>query len=141
MRSILATFAINFLLLPGMAQAQLATVTIRLQGLEPTSGSVEVSLFNSEETFMKKPMVQQSKEVNGNAELVFEFAGVLEGQYAAVAVHDENGNGVLDNGFFGFGGEGYGFSNDSGPWLGRPSFDAASFEVGKENLEISFRVD
>ena len=129
------------LMLPGVAQAQLATLTIRLQGLDPTSGSVEVSLFNSEETFMKKPMVQQAKEVNGNAELVFEFAGVLEGRYAAVAVHDENSNGVLDNGFLGIGGESYGFSNDSGPWVGHPSFDAASFEVGKENLEITFQVD
>ena len=141
MRSVFPTLAALALLLPGIAHAQLAALTIRVQGLEPTTGSVEVSLFNAEDTFMKKPMVQQSKEVNGNAELVFEFAGVLEGQYAAVAVHDENANGVLDNGFLGIGGEGYGFSNDSGPWLGHPSFDAASFEVGKENLEITFQVD
>jgi uncharacterized protein (DUF2141 family) len=141
MRIIFSILALVLMFAPGVVHAQLATVTIRLHSLEPTTGSVEVSLFNSEDTFMNKPMVQQSREVGGKSELVFEFAGVLEGRYAAVAVHDENGNGVLDNGFLGFGGESYGFSNDSGPWVGYPSFEAASFEVGKENLEITFRVD
>jgi len=141
MRRHFSFLAFVALLIPGLAQAQLAVVTIHLQGLEPTTGSVEVSLFDSEESFMKKPLVQQKQDVNGKTELVFAFSGVLEGRYAAVAVHDENGNGVLDNGFLGFGGESYGFSNDSGPWLGHPSFEAASFEVGKENLEITFQVD
>jgi len=141
MRIIFQALAFVLLFLPGFAQAQLAGLTVHVQGLEPTTGTIEVSLFNSAETFMEKPMVQQSKPVNGNADLVFEFSGLLEGQYAAVAVHDENGNGVLDNGFLGIGGESFGFSNDAGPWLGRPSFEAASFMIGTENLEITFQVD
>ena len=141
MRNIFQALAFVSLLLPGIGHAQLAKLTIRVQALDPTTGSVEVSLFNSADTFMKKPMVQQSKEVNGNAELVFEFSGLLDGAYAAVAVHDENGNGVLDNGFLGMGGESYGYSNDAGPWLGRPSFEAATFLLGTEDLEITFQVD
>lgn len=141
MRNILQALAFVSLFLPGIAHAQLAKLTIHIQGLEPTTGTIEVSLFNSAETFMQKPMVQQSKAVNGNTELMFEFSGLLEGQYAAVAVHDENGNGVLDNGFLGIGGESFGYSNDAGPWLGRPSFEAASFEVGTEDIEITFQVD
>lgn len=141
MRIMLKALAFVSLLLPGIAHAQLARLTVHVQGLEPTTGTLEVSLFNSAETFMQKPMVQQSRPVNGNAELVFEFSGLLEGQYAAVAVHDENENGVLDNGFLGIGGESFGYSNDAGPWLGRPSFEAASFAVDTEDLEIAFQAD
>ena len=141
MQNFLRAAAFVSLLLPGIGHAQLATLTIHIQGLEPTTGSVEVSLFNSADTFMKEVLVQQTKPVDGNTELVFEFSGLLEGKYAAVAVHEENGDGVFDNGFLGIGGESYGYSNDAGPWLGRPSFEAAAFMVGTEDLEITFQVD
>jgi uncharacterized protein (DUF2141 family) len=105
------------------------------------SGKVEVSLFNTPETFLKQPLRQRSLTADGKEELVFEFSGLLDGHYAVVVVHDENDNGRLDNGFLGFGGESFGYSNDPFTWWGRPSFEAASFPVGTENLAIDIDLD
>jgi len=129
------------LLMPTYAQAGLAHLTLTIQGLEPPTGTVEVSLFNSAETFMKKPVLQRRLPVNGKNELTIEFSGVLDGDYAIVVVHDENDNGVLDTGFLGFGGEKYGFSNNATPWVGRPSFDAAKFSIGDEDVKIAIKLD
>lgn len=126
----------TLLLLPALAHAQLAKLTVVVSGIEPSTGTVEVSVFNTEETFMQKPLLQQNKKVDGLSEMTFVFAGLLEGKYALVVGHDENGNGVRDAGFLGFGGESYAYSNDASSWLGRPSFEAASFGVFKDDLEI-----
>jgi uncharacterized protein (DUF2141 family) len=122
--------------LPALAHAQLAKLTVVVSGIEPSTGTVEVSVFNTTETFMQKPLLQNSANADGRSEATFEFAGLLEGSYAVVVVHDANDNGVLDTGFLGVGGEHYAYSNDASSWLGRPGFEAASFSVGKEDVEI-----
>ena len=129
------------MLMPVLAQARLAQLTVTVRGLAATSGTIEVSIFNSAEKFLKKPFVQKSKPVDGKEEVVFVFAGLAEGEYAIAAVHDENGNGILDNGFLGFGGEHYGFSNDATAWLGRPSYEAAAFKFGAEDMQIVISLD
>ena len=126
--------------LPLNAEAELATLGIVVRELEPATGKVEVSLFNSAEDFLKKPVLQQTREVAGETELRFEFAGLLDGAYGVVVVHDENDNGVYDAGFLGIGGEGLGYSNDARPLLGRPSFEAVRFELGTEDLELVIQV-
>ena len=131
----LALFATLFFL-PALAHAQLAKLTVVVSGIEPSTGTVEVSVFNSAETFMQKPLLQNSKKADGRSEATFEFAGLLENNYAVVVVHDANDNGVLDAGFFGFGGELYAYSNAASSWLGRPDFEAASIKVAKQDVEI-----
>jgi len=130
----------TLILMPVMAQAQLAKLSVTIRGLEPATGKLEVSLFNSAESFLKKPLLQNSEPVDGNEETT-EFVGLVEGEYAVVVVHDENDNGVLDTGFLGFGGESYGYSNNAFSWLGRPSFNAARFTVGAEDQEIVIDLD
>ena len=129
------------LLMPFIAEAQLATLAITVHGLEPATGSVEVSVFDSEESFMKTPFLQQSQPVEENEELYFEFVGLVDGDYAVVVVHDENDNGLLDTGFLGFGGESFGYSNDVAPFLGRPSFDSAKVNIGETDLSIEINLD
>jgi uncharacterized protein (DUF2141 family) len=126
----------TLVLLPAFAHAQMAKLTVVVSGIAPATGTVEVSVFNTAETFMQKPLLQQSRNVSGLTETKFVFAGLLEGNYAVVVVHDENGNGVRDAGFLGFGGESYAYSNDASSWLGRPSFEDASFSIAKEDMEI-----
>lgn len=119
------------------ATAQAATLGIDVEGVETPTGKVEVSLFTSAEDFMKRPYLQQTQLVEGRAGLRFEFAGLPPGEYGVVVVHDENGNDVYDAGFFGIGAEGLGYSNDAGPLLGRPSFEAIRFEIGEEDIDIA----
>ncbi len=126
---------------PLALQAQLATLEVTVTGLDPASGTVEVTVFNSAESFMKEPFLQQSAAIDGETQHVFTFSSLLDGEYALVVVHDENDNKVLDTGFLGFGGESIGYSNDAGPWLGRPSFEAARIEVGSEDQSITIWLD
>jgi uncharacterized protein (DUF2141 family) len=131
----------SLLLSPTLAEARLAKLTIIVRGIEPATGSIEVSLFNSAETFMRKAKLQRALAVDGKHELTIEFAALQEGEYAVVVVHDENGNGVLDTGFLGFGGEQFAFSNNARSWFLQPGFDAAKFTMGKEDREIVVDLD
>jgi uncharacterized protein (DUF2141 family) len=131
----------TLMLMPVMAEAELAKLTVTIRGLEPATGTLEVSLFNSADTFLKKPLLQNSEPVEGQEEITSEFTGLTDGDYAVVVVHDENDNGVLDTGFLGFGGESYGYSNNAYSWLARPSFDAAHFTIGTEDQQIEIDLD
>ena len=140
-RTAIAAITALLLALPCVASAQLARLQIRVQGLEPATGKVEVSLFAGAEDFMKNPLTQQTREVNGAWELEFTFSGLLDGAYGVVVVHDENDNDLYDAGFLGFGAEGLGYSNDAAPLLGRPSFEDVRFEVGTEDVEMVIQVE
>jgi len=141
MRKICTVLIGSLMLTPLLAKAELAHLNVTVRGLKPATGTIEVSVFNSAETFMKRPVLQKSKRLKGEAELTVKFAGLSNGDYAVVVVHDANGNGVLDTGFLGFGGEQYGYSNDASSWWGRPSFKQASFSLGAEGKEIVINLD
>jgi uncharacterized protein (DUF2141 family) len=49
-------------------------------------------------------------------------------------------NGKLDTTRLGIPMEGYGFSNDARAFLGAPSFSAASFQYGGQNLELTINL-
>lgn len=116
--------------LPGLAQV--ADLTIRVIGADTTEGAVEISLFNSAESFMREPFLQMSGVAVDGGAYEANFAAVPTGEYAAVAVHDENNNGQLDNGLLGFGGESFGFSNGVRPLLGWPAFEDAAVTVNED---------
>lgn len=120
--------------------AQVVEVSVRVVGADTEKGTVEVSLFASAETFMREPFLQLSGAIADDGAYEATFYGVPTGEYAAVAVHDENDNGKLDNGLFGFGGERYGFSNGVRPMLGWPDFSAAAFSVTGDT-EIVIELD
>jgi uncharacterized protein (DUF2141 family) len=127
-------------LAPLTGLAQVADLTIRVVGADTAEGTVEISLFNSADEFMRKPFLQMSGMAVDVGVYEATFAAVPSGEYAAVAVHDENGNGKLDNGLLGFGGERYGFSNGVGPLLGWPAFENAAVTVGEDlTVEIELR--
>ena len=124
-----------------VAAAEPTGLQVRVVNIAPASGTVEVTLFNSPETFMKEPYLQQAAEVGEDGAVEVRFAGLIEGEYAAVAVHDANENGKLDTGFLGFGGESYGWSNNVAPWFGWPDFEDAAFTAGFSNLSIEIDLD
>ena len=136
---------LNALMIPaalGLAApgARGAELTVEISGAVADTGQVEVSLFDSAETFMKEPLLQQSGRPDADGQLRIVFAALPQGDYAVVAVHDEDANGRLDSGFFGIGGEAYGFSNEVRPWFGWPDFEQASFRLDGD-LRIELRLD
>ena len=124
--------------LPGLAQV--ADLTIRVVGADTNEGTVEISLFNAADRFMREPFLQMSGVAADDGAYEAIFAAVPTGEYAAVAVHDENGNGRLDNGLFGLGGEGYGFSNGVRPLLGWPAFEDAAVTLDAD-ITVEIELD
>ena len=66
------------------------------------------------------------------------FEDLPQGTYAAVAYHDENGNGTLD--MRGRGQpprEGIGHSGRGGPLTGPPTFEDSRFVLDRDALEVT----
>ena len=111
---------IALMLFAGCAMAQVAnaaTLTIVVDGIIKTKGSVLVSVFDKEVNWLKDD-IRNDKVQPVAPSTVIVFADIKPGEYA-VWVHDDlNDNGDLDRGAFGKPKEPYGFSNDSGHPLG-----------------------
>ena len=127
--------------LPMIGHADLASIKLTVTGADPATGTIEATLFNSSQDFLLEAYLQQSGEVSEDGTFEAEFAGLEEGEYAIVVVHDANDNGVFDAGLFGFGGESVAYSNDASSWLGRPSFDDAKFTVDQAEQTITISLD
>jgi uncharacterized protein (DUF2141 family) len=124
------------MLYPVTLLAELPGVVVQVSNFSTTDGTVEVSLFDSAESFLVAPYLQQSGNIDENGSYVTYFASLPAGEYAVVVVHDANDNGQLDLGFLDFGGEDYGYSNHARPWFGRPDFDEVKIVVGDTDVVV-----
>ncbi len=135
---ILLTSMFLFCALP--VTAELSSLKVTVVDAATTTGTIEVTLFNSTESFLNDAFLQQDGKVAENGEFVADFAGLEEGEYAVVVVHDENDNGVYDSGFLGFGAEGLGYSNNVRFYLGRPDFEDVKLSIGAGPTEIEISI-
>ena len=127
--------------LPLIAAAEGPTLQVTIVGADPATGTVEISLFNSEEDFLKNAYLQQRCEPAEDGSCTVRFTLIKDSDCAIVAVHDANDNKKLDNGFLGFGAESFAYSNGaSNPLFGRASFDDAKITVSGE-MEIEIDLD
>jgi uncharacterized protein (DUF2141 family) len=129
------------LLNPATLMAELLGVTVRVINFPTTSGTVEVSLFDSAESFFVEPFLQKSGKVDESGSFEIRFVSLPAGEYAVVVVHDANDNGQIDPGFLGIGGEGYGYSNQVKPWFGRPDFDEVKFVFDETEVVIEINLE
>ena len=87
-------------------------LTLEVRGIENVVGKLYVAIYNSQETFMKKPLAGFAVEVKDKV-VSIPCKGLPAGTYAFSMYQDENGNGKLDTGAFGIPVEKFGFSNDA----------------------------
>jgi uncharacterized protein (DUF2141 family) len=135
-RKILSLLTSALLFSSAQAAAEMASLTVTVTDAVTKSGTIEVTLFNSSESFMKEIFLQKRGRPDEDGTYVAEFAAVSEGEYAVVVVHDENDNQAFDSGFLGFGAETLGYSNNVRPFMGRPDFDDVKLSIGVEDTEI-----
>ena len=109
------------------------TLTVLVKGAQPKTGQVFLSLFSSEETYLKEPFRYQEIQVNESGEIKWTFEGLSTNTYAVSAVYDKNGNGKLDTGLFKIPKEPIGMSNDAKSAFGPPSFKKASFSLERSS--------
>ena len=123
-----------------LAQTACRGIHVKILDIRSSTGAVACALFESSVGFpteylhaATQIMVIKVRDRQARCD----FEDIAPGSYALAVVHDENMNGKLDVNWLGIPVEGYGFSNDASALLGAPSFAAASFPYGGENLEMT----
>lgn len=115
------------------------TLTISFTITKHNKGAIYLSLYNSEDTYMKKSYRGKKVEVKDN-KATFSFDGVEKGTYSFSYFHDVNGNKKMDKNFLGIPKEPYGFSNNQKGSFGPPSFEDAKFEFSSDTtLKLSVK--
>lgn len=124
------------LLLAFAGAAPAATLEIEISGLSSTEGRVLVGVFDSAETWMKKPLRAAAGVPGADGKLVLRIDNLPDGDYAFNLLHDTNGNNKMDFNAMGIPTEVYGFSNKANGMFGPPKFEAARFTVKGDTRQV-----
>jgi len=121
-----------------LVSAQNVNLTVTISGLKSNTGQVLVGLFDSEGTFLKKPIKGLSSEIKSNGATIT-FLNIPNGKYAISAYHDKNSNSKLDTNFLGIPKEDVACSNNAKGVMGPPKYEDAKFNLTKDSkLVIKF---
>ena len=108
-------------------------LTLEVRGFEKKVGNLYGAVYNSEESYMKKPIATFSVPVDSSV-VTIPCNGLPKDTYAITLFHDENQNGRLDTREFGRPIEKIGFSNDAKGVMGAPSFSKSKFSLQKDTV-------
>lgn len=108
--------------------AQHSPLKVTVTNIQELKGKIQVSLYNSEASFIKKGKEYKSiiREVKSGTE-TFTFNDLPKGEYAVALYHDENSDGKCNTNILGIPKEGYAFSRNFIPKLSAPKFDDTKF--------------
>ena len=133
-------FAVLMMVLSA-APALAATLTIKVDNVEPKGGTLRVSLYDASTWSKAEDDPLASANVPAVApETVVTLSDVKPGVYGVKTYQDANNNGKFDQGFLGLPKERYGFSRDAKPFLSEPGFDRAKFTVTDGANEITIHL-
>ena len=123
----------------GSVAQEKQTITLEFSGMKSDKGDLYIALYNSEASFLKKPLKGTVvKVIDKKATVVLNDIAI--GTYAVSAFHDENDNKKMDTNFFGIPKEPIGISNDATGFMGPPKYKNAKFEVSK-NIKLSININ
>jgi uncharacterized protein (DUF2141 family) len=94
-----------------------------------TTGTVMVSLFDSESTYLSGKPIRQATVKIADGERSAVFADLQPGKYAAKAFHDVNGDGKMNLNPFGLPVEPVAFSNNAPANMGPARWERAQLMV------------
>lgn len=134
MKTILISLVLVFVSVTGFAQS----LTLKIEGIENAQGFLYVGIYDSEASFMKKPVYGFRVEVKDKV-LTVPCKGLPAGIYAISVFQDENGNDKLDTGSFGRPTEKFGFSNNAEGIMGPPAYKKCMFEF-KQGAEMEISI-
>ncbi len=111
------------------------SITVKVQGLRNSQGTVLFSLYNREDAFPDEKYKKQLKQITGtivDSASTTTFKNLPAGKYAVNILHDENNDGKIKKGRI-LPIEGIGFSNYHSIGLfNRPTFEKASIDLQKD---------
>ena len=143
MRQLLAPILIVAAVIHGVSHARgdgVARLVIVVTDATSNKGTVIVSVFASEASWMKEPLFSESLPIREkSARWVIDE--IQYGEYAISVIHDENGNGELDTGLMRIPTESYGFSNDAKASFGPASWEDSKFRIESANVRVRVVLD
>ena len=125
--------AATMLFLAPLAQAE-TTVTVEVSGVDRETGKLFLNVFDSKKAWLKKPMLNDSVVVDGDA-ATFEIR-LSPGRYAFHVFHDVDDNGKMKSNFIGIPKEPTAVSNDAKGKFGPPRFKDAVVTIGDEAVVV-----
>ena len=139
MKKTLLTIVIFFTaILSTSAQKETFNLTINIAGLSSDKGSLLVGVYNTKESFLKKPFESDIIKII-NKKSIITFKNIPKGAYAVSFIHDENDNKKLDTNFIGIPKEDFGCSNNAQGFMGPPKYEDAKFQL-TENKTINIKI-
>lgn len=138
-KNLILTIALALTSLLGFSQEEDKgiTLTVTIDNVKNDTGKVMMSLHSSE-TFMKGNGIMDTETEIKDGKVTITFKNVKPGEYAIMALHDENENKRMDFQENGMPLESYGISNNVMSF-GPPQYDDAKFKVEAEDLEMNIR--
>lgn len=137
MKNLVLTLVLAFSTLFSFAQDEGITITVTVDNVTNDKGKVLMSLHTSE-TFMKGKGIKDAETTIENGKVTITFENVLPGEYAILALHDENDNKRMDYEDNGMPKESFGMSNNV-MIMGPPQYEDAKFKVANEDLDLNIR--
>lgn len=119
------------------AKTETFTITVTIDNVLNDDGTVMAGLHSSE-TFMRGQGLQDKITTIKNGKVTIVFKDVTPGEYAILAMHDENNNKKMDREANGMPKESYCISGSPTPY-GPPTFSESKFNVVDTDLEFALR--
>ena len=128
------------LVCPVMAQqTKTGTLIIKITGLTSNEGQARVAVFDSKESWLKKPVYKKALKIE-KRKGTWSLKDVPYGDYGIAVYHDQNGNAKKDSNLMGRPLEPNGFSNNARGRFGPAKWDKAKFAVSAPTSEIEIAV-
>jgi uncharacterized protein (DUF2141 family) len=129
------------MLLPPLSAAWAFDLMIKVSGATPEIGQIIVSVFDSEEAYMKEPYREDIAPVDQTGMSSVLFDGLSAQDYAVSLIYDADADGELDTNIFGVPTEAFGFSNGAKAFFGPPGWKAAAFALNADlTIEIKLEI-
>jgi len=109
-----------------------STLVIEVYGFRSLKGNVLLSVFRENSGFPEETelaLINLSLPAT-SGRVHFDLPQLPYGRYSYSILHDENGNGTMDQSLLGIPREGYALSNNLEGHFGQPEAEEALFEVG-----------
>ena len=116
-----------------------SSIQVNIQEASSDQGMIRVLLFSGGAGFPD----QVSKAVKSfsippkNKQVAFTISDLALGTYSLAVIHDQDSNGKLSSNAVGYPIEKFGFSNNPKVYFSPPSFEKASFILGKTPIKVT----
>ena len=116
-----------------------SSVQVNIQEASSDRGMIRVLLFSGATGFPDQvgKAVKSFSLPPKNKQVAFTITDLVPGTYALAVIHDQDSNGKLSSNAVGYPIEKFGFSNNPKVYFSPPSFEKASFVLGKTPVKVT----